>query len=144
SGQRSTALRYMAALDKALPDVFVADAPWAYPHYHPGFPFAEFGTRVNARMPQAYWTEFDNRGARYHLPRIDADWSSLKLASPKPVCPIGVTYGQGHPSKPPGKLTLDDVRFFLDRYPGAPVSFYSLEAARPEVLQLLRDRAKTA
>lgn len=150
-GQRDRAARYMAALDKALPDAWIADAPWAYPSYHPDFPFAEFGQRMNARLPQSYWTEFDNRGARYHLPRIDAEWSAFHERHPdvvRPVWPIGVTYGHEHPSRPPGVLTLDNLSFFLDRYDGSPVSLYTYEAAlyadktiHPGTLDLLRDRA---
>ncbi|MBI2388626.1 MAG: hypothetical protein HYV09_03330 [Deltaproteobacteria bacterium] len=146
-GQRATALRYMEALDKALPDVFVADAPWAYPHFHPGFPFAEFATRVNARMPQAYWSEIDNRGARYHLPRIDDDWAKFHAANPKsvrPVWPIGVTYGHEHPSRPPGAFKPDDLELFLDRYGDRPASLYSFEAAREPALSVLRSRAGLA
>lgn len=144
-GQKVTALRFMEALDKDLPGVFIADAPWAYPHFHPGFPFAEFATRVNARMPQAYWSEIDNRGARYHLPRIDEGWAKLHAANPKsvrPVWPIGVTYGREHPSRPPGVFNPADLEFFLDRYPAIPVSLYSYEAAREPALQVLRSRAK--
>jgi len=149
--QRDRAARYMAALDKALPDVWIADAPWAYPSYHPDFPFVEFGQRMNARLPQAYWTEFDNQGARHHLPLIDAQWAALHAKHPgiaRPVCPIGVVYGHEHPSRPPGVLTLDDVAFFLDRYEGSPVSLYTYEAAlyadktiHPGTLDMLRDRA---
>ncbi len=70
-GQRATASRYMEELDRALPKAWIADAPWAYPAFHPGFPFAEFGRRVNARMPQCYWTEFGTASAHFNLPRID-------------------------------------------------------------------------
>ncbi len=143
-GQRSAALKFMEALDKALPGVFVADAPWAYPHYHPGFPFAEFATRVNARMPQAYWSEIDNRGARHHLPRIDEGWAKFHAANPKsvrPVWPIGVTYGREHPSRPPGVFKPEDLSFFLDRYADVPASLYSFEAAREPALAVLRARA---
>ncbi|MBI2392831.1 MAG: hypothetical protein HYV09_24815 [Deltaproteobacteria bacterium] len=146
-GQRTNALQFMEALDKALPGVFIADAPWAYPHYHPGFPFAEFATRVNARLPQAYWSEIDNRGARFHLPRIDEGWAKFHAANPKsvrPVWPIGVTYGKEHPSKPPGAFTVDDLSFFLDRYAGKPASLYSFEAARAPTLDALRARAAAA
>lgn len=122
----------MDALAKALPDAFIADAPWAYPSFHPGFPFAEYAQRVNARMPQAYWTEIDNRGARYHLPRIDAQWEAFHAKNPtarRPVWPVGVTYGREHPSHPPGNLSLSDIALLLDRYEGSPVSLYTYEAA---------------
>jgi hypothetical protein len=59
----------------------------------------------------------------------------------KPIVPIGVTYGTEHPSRPPGKLAVDDVEFFLDRYNGGPVSLYTLEAARSDVLAALKARA---
>lgn len=141
SGQRTTALRFMEALEKALPGVFIADAPWAYPNYHPGFPFAEFATRVNARMPQAYWTEFDNRGAAYHLPRIDDAWVKLHAAKPaslRPVWPIGVTYGREHAPHPPGSFARADLECFLVRYAGIPASLYTFEAAREVAKQTLR------
>ncbi len=148
SGQKATALRYMETLSKEMPDVFVADAPWAYPNYHPGFPFDEFATRVNARMPQMYWTEFDNRGALYHLPRIDAAWTALHAKRPeleRPVLPIGVSYGHEHVSRPPGTYRTTDLQAFFDRYAlrGA-VSLYSLEAARTDVRIALLARAKAA
>lgn len=150
-GHRDAATRYMTELDAALPDTFVADAPWAYPSYHPGFPFVEFGRRVNARMPQTYWTEFDRRGPRYHLPRIDAEWAAFHAANAevaRPVCPIGVTYGVEHPSHPPGLFNLDDLEFFLERYADRPAaSLYTYEAAvyadrvaRRGVLEFLRSR----
>lgn len=143
-GQKQTALRFMEALDKAIPGAFIADAPWAYPFFHPGFPFAEFATRVNARMPQAYWTEISNHGAKHHLPRIDAAWAKFHAASPKsvrPVWPIGVTYGNEWPSRPPGVFKPADLEFFLARYGHLPASLYSLEAAREPALRVLRARA---
>jgi hypothetical protein len=59
----------------------------------------------------------------------------------KPIWPIGVTYGSEHVSRPPGKLAVDDVEFFIDRYSGGPVSLYTLEAARSDVLDALRAHA---
>jgi hypothetical protein len=143
SGQRTTALKYVDALDAALPGVFIADAPWAYPSYHPGFPFAEFGKRMNARMPQCYWTEFDNRGAAWHLPRIDAQWTAFHDAHrgvARPIMPIGVTYGHEHPSHPPGTFVPAELTIFLDRYASSGCSLYTLEAARADAKQLLRAR----
>lgn len=148
SGQKTTALRYMEACAKELPDAFIADAPWAYPNFHPGFPFEEFATRVNARMPQMYWTEFDNRGAAYHLPRIDAAWAALHAKRPsleRPLFPLGVTYGHEHPSRPPGTFRTSDLEMFLRRYDSREaVSLYSLEAARTDTRITLLARAKAA
>jgi hypothetical protein len=146
-GQKQTALRFMEALDKALPGAFIADAPWAYPYYHPGFPFAEFATRVNARMPQAYWTEISNHGALHHLPRIEAAWQKFHTANPnsvRPVWPIGVTYGNEWPSRLPGVFRPSDLEFFLARYGHLPASLYSFEAAREPALRVLRKRAAAA
>ncbi|MBI2390503.1 MAG: hypothetical protein HYV09_13015 [Deltaproteobacteria bacterium] len=95
-------------------------------------------------MPQAYWTEIDNRGALHHLPRMDDAWAKLHAANPKsvrPVWPIGVTYGREHPSHPPGAFTPADLEVFLDRYAGTPASLYSFEAAREPALRILRTRA---
>ena len=102
-------------------------------------------------MPQAYWTEIDNRGARYHLPRIDADWTAFHAKNPtarKPVWPIGVTYGHEHPSRPPGIFSVDDLGFFLARYAGSPISLYTYEAAlyaqkvtKANAIDFLRSRA---
>lgn len=146
SGQRATAARYMDTFGKELPDVFLADAPWAYPNYHPDFPFEEFALRVNARMPQVYWTEFDNRGAAYHLPRVDAAWDARMKKRPdlvRPILPIGVTYGYEHPSRPPGTFRTSDLELFLNRYGDRPaVSLYTLEAARTDARITLLARAK--
>jgi len=145
------AARYMDALDAALPkDTFVADAPWPYPSYHAKFPFAEFGRRVNARMPQGYWTENGKQSAAFRLPQYDAEWERWNAAHPdvvRPVWNIGITYGAKEMKKwgakqlPPGEITPEDVNVFLDRYPTLPISLYSFEAASPEVLEALMDRA---
>src|SRR5262249_25680697 len=140
------AAKYMEALRKALPSTFIADAPWAYPYWHPGFPFAEFGRGVNARFPQLYWTEFGTKPATFHCPAVDHQWAMFNAAHPdaaRPVQPIGVTYGHEHPSKPPGMFTLDDLRYFLDRYSArGALSLYSFEAMRASTRAFLETRAK--
>lgn len=135
NGCKDTAKAMMASLDKELgSDYFIADAPWPYPNYHPNFPYAEFAERVQMRMPQAYWTENSNRGALYHMPQYDAAWAKWDADNPslvRPICPIGVTYGddlKGASKPPPGKLLISDMIAFTKRYRSRPCySFYSME-----------------
>jgi hypothetical protein len=156
---RLEASRYVEALDKKLgSDFFIADAPWPYVFSHmnantqKGFPFVEFGARMNMRMPQSYWTEISSAGAQYHMPRIDAQWEKFHLMHPevkRPVCHIGITYGSvelkkwGSQQLPPGTITPADVEYFDQRYRGgngkACRSFYSGEAGSMEVLEKIRD-----
>ena len=140
---------YCEELDAKLgSNYFIADAPWPYVSYHwaldvhgkpvSGFPFHAFAPRMNARMPQAYWTEISNQGARHHLPRIDMEWQKFNARFPelaRPVWPIGITYGKaemkrwGSQQLPPGEITAEDLEFFDDRYRLGPRSYYSREAA---------------
>jgi hypothetical protein len=156
---RLEASRYCEALDKKLgSDYFIADAPWPYVFSHmnektnKGFPFAEFAARMNMRMPQSYWTEISNAGAKYHMPRIDAQWEKFHQLHPearKPVCHIGITYGRAELQKwgsiqlPPGTITPEDIQYFDERYRGGNGqkcrSYYSGEAASAAALETLHD-----
>lgn len=153
------ASKYCDALDSKLgPDYFIADAPWPYVSYHwaldvhgkpvSGFPFHSFAGRMNARMPQSYWTEISGQGAQYHLPRIDAEWQKFDERFPdlaRPVWPIGITYGKaemkrwGSQQLPPGEITPEDVAFFDARYARGVRSYYSREAASEAVVQKLAE-----
>lgn len=142
-GGRADAARLMASLRAALgEDPFIAHAPFAWCKSHPTFPYAEFGARCQAVMPQAYWSY---RGAAaQELPGVDAQWALMRQQVPEAVpalMPIGVTYGSelagtGEPNPPTHPLTRADVDLFLQRY-GSGASLYSWDAAKQEVWDLL-------
>lgn len=148
-GHQAEAAAYMTALRVALPDAFIADAPWPLIGWHATFPAREFAAGVNMRMCQAYWTQINTSGAAWTLDKMDSQWALLHAAHPEIVrdmAPIGVTYGNRELKKAgaggcPGEIAVADVVSFLDRYPGAPVSLYSLEVMAPEVKSALVARA---
>lgn len=151
------AVAYGAELRTMLgKDYFVADSPWPYISLHPEYPWLPFAQFVNARMPQAYWTEISADGAGVHLPRIDAEWEAFAAHHPRharPVYPVGVTYGRREIARwntktlPPGELAITDVVQFLARYGARQTcSLYSLEAASKPLIELLAsesDRSST-
>jgi hypothetical protein len=138
SKAKDQAVAYGAALRAALPDAWIADAPWPMIGWHPDYPDQEFATFVDFRMPQAYWPEIG-------MPRekvcaiMEAQWALAEKSERivRPICPIGATY------KAVTDCTPADVAAFLDHYGAndAPVSLYSLDAASAAVLQLLKERA---
>lgn len=150
------AAAYVDALRTGLGDAyFIADAPWPYPQLHGGFPFREFGARLDARLPQLYWTEINANGAGVHLALSGAAWTRYQrsVGEVTPVFPIGVTYGRrelaawGAKQLPPGEIVASDVALFIERGASAfndappddpPVSLYSAEACAASVAELLR------
>lgn len=113
---------------------FFADAPWAIQSAHPVFPFKEFGSICNARMPQFYsavaaldreWTSPPtpqqlSASAQQFLTRADASW----LNEPVPVCPI-VSNMNGSGAK---RLSPSDLRYAWTRYADRPArSVWSIE-----------------
>jgi len=142
---------YGLALRDVAPDLWIADAPWPWPAGHPEYPMEEFAAFVDARLPQMYWTEINGLGFARVATVYEQQWAHWESAHPglvRPRWPIGVTYGRadgirlGMGQLPPGEVTVADVRAFLDRY-GVTASLYSLEAASPEVVELLHDRVPT-
>ena len=51
----ANALKYCQAIHQAYPNRFLAYAPSPSVHYHPGFPYVDFGMYCDAVMPQDYW-----------------------------------------------------------------------------------------
>ena len=130
------ALSFGERLRAALPDTWIADAPWPWIASHPGYPTAAFAEFCDARLPQAYWTEIGVSVA-VCLERTSREWDAWERKNPslvRPVYPIGVTY-----SRPGHDVSMTEVNAFLDAEPGA--SLYSLEAASPLVLAGLIKRA---
>lgn len=151
---------YAEGLRKALPDAWIADAPWPWILYHPTFPEREFSDLVDARLIQAYWCEINRSGAKAVTLEAERQWAA-RFATPgrtpaqrDPVYPVACTYGraelQANGAPPcPGDMTAADLSWFLDHYPeGTPVSLYSLEmllANTPvarEVRGMLRERVQ--
>jgi hypothetical protein len=121
------AKNFIDALRAHLGDsAFLAHAPIAFPTWHASYPYHEFD-RLDASMPQVYWTEHDTLGAARTIATVDSQFLSLGIK--QTIMPIGVTYGKGTGyGHPPGEITSDDVKYFIDHYPG-PKSFYSYEAS---------------
>lgn len=123
----------MTLLRADYPDAWIAYAPFDCPDYHPSYPYQTFSYHCNAVMPQAYWTEHDNRGAIPTLERCEKQFlagETLLTTSNDFVHPIGVTYGLGSGwGKPPGHFRVTDLADFIERYPNRAVSLYSYEAA---------------
>jgi hypothetical protein len=140
--------RLVQAVRRACPDRFVGYAPMDYLTYHPAFPWRQFSA-LDACMPQVYAWEHDDRGHRHHLAAVDAIWSEWEHANciRTPRLPIGCTYRPktrgGRLLVPIGEETIAaDVADFLDLTSGQTCSLYSLEAASPMVLELLRARQR--
>ena len=132
TGTGGSAIVYGDQLRAALGDTWIADAPWSHISWHPDYPVREFARWVDARLPQAYWTEHGQRLA-VTLSNTKAQWAALLAAgmTERPVWPIGVTYGQAEliarEAEPcPGELAEGDVARFLGCAPG-PLSLYTLE-----------------
>lgn len=49
------AIKFCQALRKQYPNRFIAHAPSPSVHFHPGFPYVDFGMYCDAVMLQAYW-----------------------------------------------------------------------------------------
>lgn len=127
-------------------DYFVADAPWAYVHYHPEYPWMEFDAFVDAHMPQYYWTEIGVSMTRC-CDTADMSWDRKgHQAFARPIYPIGVTYGKEElvalgAAPCPSSIKTSDVGAFIDRYSDRQAySLYSLEASNPDVIELLKGR----
>lgn len=132
-GLRPTCIKYGMELRSALGDTWIADAPWPYIDWHPDYPATGFATWVDARLPQAYWTEIGR-------PRLDVMQTTLRQwermhtrgMPRRPVWPIGVTYGRAelittgikNPTCP-GYLIPEDVGLFVNG--DEPWSLYTLE-----------------
>ena len=155
-GMGVVAASFVAQLRAACPDAWIAHAPMDYVANHPLFPWAEFGA-LDAVLPQVYAFEHNDQGHAHHLDATDHQWRSFEASHPSaapPRSPVGCTYRPpsrgGHPLPPwpdQGARVAADVAAFLDhpivRASRAP-SLYSIEAAPPEVLALLRARSIAA
>lgn len=141
-GRQRDAAELVRALRAALPDVFIAYAPFDNRASFPEYPWTEFDA-LDAAMPQVYSWEHDDRGSQYWLPHVMEQWR----ACPIPVWPVGCTYRPkirgGHPTPPlSDSIVAADVGWFVDQRPaGVPWSLYSLEAAPVEVIEALVERA---
>lgn len=134
---------------KVLRDAWVADCPWPMIGLHGDYPNEEFAEWVNARAPQAYWTEISAAGANVILAKYDDQWehweARAKSQLVKPRLPIGVTYGNREKrakkiGNAPGEITLPDLELFMAKYDKVACSLYSLEMATPETLSFLGSR----
>jgi hypothetical protein len=51
----ANAIKYCQAIRKLYPNRFLAHGPSPSVHFHPGFPYVDFGMYVDTTMPQDYW-----------------------------------------------------------------------------------------
>lgn len=138
------AINFMQALRQAVPDGFIAHAPFACPDFHSAFPYTSFNTYCDAVLDQAYWTEF-GWTVDYTMQLTDQQWAKYYSKRPQittPRCPIAPTYGSNnYGPQVKGPIHGADVIKFLDHYKDAPmVSLYSYDACAPEVWKYLKDR----
>lgn len=146
NGMRDKANRFVDMIRKSCSTDWIAHAPFALPLSHPQFPYNEFG-RLDATLPQLYWTEFGDNGFAAEFERYTSQWSKQSKMSPdwaaNNVWPIGVTYGRGTLyGMPRGELDIEDVSHFLDAFEHQPCSLYSYEAATSDVWDLLEHRKR--
>jgi len=147
--RRADAVAFADRLRTLVGDAWLAHAPIWRPQSHQGFPFAEFGARVDAVLPQAYWCAAGQNVASF-CARLEDAWRALATAHPEAVpmlMPIGLTYGAGDQagdlwtSDPRSvRLTEDDLRAFSARYPTC--SFFSWDVATStfwQTMNALRD-----
>lgn len=148
NGKKAEAKVFVSLLKKQFPDVWIGNAPFSYVGWHTDYPYVEFG-ELDGAMDQLYWTEFTSKGAKTHCLETDKHWDAFIKAHPTTATrmPIGVTYGSelgkkwGMKTAPPGPITVDDVKFFLDHYENyGCYSLYSLEATDEKVYAYLKQR----
>lgn len=116
---------------------YLADAPWPKPKSHPLWPFAEFGSVMDARHPQAYWGMSGEPFAEY-APEWEAQWAALRSAVP--VCPIAQTISADWKHRAP----LLELGSFLERYGSRPArSIWAWPSTSAEEWAFLAARAST-
>ncbi len=150
--KKALAARFMSDLRRVLPNAFIAHCPYAYPGYHYDFPYVEFGEGCDMVMPQLYWSEFNDAGFLTHFIAATAQWVSFdqnNVSAAKPICFVGNTYGnelKGVLSPPPGEMTLEDFASFAQTCGSRQrcLPFYTLEAAKPEILDFMIKAWKTS
>lgn len=141
AGRGDAAVKYGSLLRNALPDTFIADAPWPYIQAHGEYPIKAFDAFVDAHCPQDYWTEIGT-SETHALSEQEKEWSNVGAV--KPVYPVGVTYGadelikRGAPPCP-GKVSPPDVVAFVDHClaRNGVCSLYSDECMPDDVYQAL-------
>lgn len=133
ASRRAEAGPFAQALRAAVgPDVFLGDAPWPIVSSHAGFPWAEFGAVVDARMDQSYWRLGEKPAAKF-LDWADREWAKMPATPPR--CPIGcnVDYTGSKHGDP------SEIRVFLERYQDRPAlslwSWQHLNAAEWAVIE---------
>jgi hypothetical protein len=136
--QRAVARGFATRLRAALgPSAFLADAPWARPVKHRApFPYAEFGSVMDARMPQFYWEIAAPEPQTTFLADADLEWA--QTAPGAVVCPAlsPVNY-DGTKHAPVAELAAA-----LDRYASRPaLSIWSWQHLTPAEWTLLEARA---
>lgn len=140
---RSEALFLADQIRKAIGDAYFADAPWPIIRAHPTFPFKEFGSIAQARMPQAYYAVASLDGGRpsaKYLDEGDHAWAAPPFDT-APVCPI-VSPVNANGSK---HTPLSELAAALDRYAGRQaVSIWSWQHLTAPEWALLEQRAQAA
>ena len=139
---KAEALQFATKLRAAVgPDVYLADAPWARPKSHGSpFPYNEFGSVMNARMPQFYWELAEKHGESYthFVSTADLEWAQTGLPG-TPICPIGSCvdeFGQMH-------CPVSELNEFLDRYQNRQAcSIWSWQHLNSAEWELLYRRAE--
>jgi hypothetical protein len=137
---RPAAAQFAARLRAELgPDAFLADAPWSRPVKHGGFfPYAGFGTVMDARCPQFYWQFAKPEAQTPFLADCDLEWQ--QTAPGQSICPaLSPVNIDGTVHAPVSELAAA-----LDRYASRQaVSIWSWQHLTAAEWDLLETRAKT-
>jgi hypothetical protein len=141
--QRPLAKTFATNLRAALgPDVFLADAPWARPIKHRApFPYAEFGSVMDARMPQFYWKLAEEGGEPCDRFLADCDLEWAQTAPGALICPTLSTLNRDGTQHAP----VSELAWALDRYAARQaVSLWSYQHLSVAEWAFLEERAAAA
>jgi len=89
------AIKYCQAIKQKYPTRLLAHGPSPSVHFHPSFPYLEFGTYVDVTMPQDYWGYRGFTPAQV-LALMDTEfrtnlynvWAGSATNAIKPICPV--------------------------------------------------------
>ncbi len=124
------AIKYCQAIRQQYPTRLLAHAPSPSVHFHPTFPYLEFGTYSDVIMPQDYWG-YRGISPGTMLSVMDSEirtnlynvWSGSATNAIKPICPVA----QADQPTVPGSDESDFVFFVqTDASPLTPAAYHGV------------------
>ncbi len=113
---------------KKNPNLTIGYAPFALPHDHPSFPYAEFSQYCNVCLPQVYWSEF-GIGAAEAVTESVHQLAGFGL----PIAPIGQAYGSAT------SASIGQFAASARARDCVGVSFWDLQSANTRQLQAVKN-----